>query len=59
MHSPPDMATIGGPITVPVSVNDKAQAVGTYTITDRTSHAFLWQDRVTTDLGALPGDAFA
>ena len=44
---------------MPVSVNDKAQAVGTYTTTDRMSHAFLWQDRVTADLGALPGDPFA
>jgi probable HAF family extracellular repeat protein len=54
-----DMGTIGGLVLVPVALNDKGQAVGTYTTTAGVNHAFLWQDGVATDLGTIAGDDFA
>jgi probable HAF family extracellular repeat protein len=40
------------------AINDRGQVVGWSDVTgDMTTHAFLWQNGVVTDLGTLPGDA--
>jgi probable HAF family extracellular repeat protein len=57
-HKVIDMGSIAGAVPVPVTLNDKGQAVGTYTIAG-INRAFLWHDGVATDLGTLPGDVFA
>jgi probable HAF family extracellular repeat protein len=58
-HKVIDMGTIGGLALVPIAINNKEQATGTYTTTDGINRAFLWQDGVAADLGTLPGDNFA
>ncbi len=58
-----DMGTIEGlpaqNSPAPIAINNKRQAVGTYTTNAGINRAFIWQDGVFTDLGTLPGDNFA
>jgi len=54
-----DMGTIGGLSLVPIAINNKGQATGTYTTIDGINRAFIWQNGVATDLGTLPGDVKA
>jgi len=49
------MGTIGGLPTGPTTINNKGQATGIY-FNGAVNRGFIWQDGVTTDLGALPGD---
>jgi probable HAF family extracellular repeat protein len=51
-----EMGTIGGLSTAPTAINNKAQVTGIYPNAEGVNRGFIWQDGVTTDLGALPGD---
>lgn len=52
-----DLGTLGGRDTHPNSINNRGQVVGysKYSTEDGPYHAFLWEDHVMTDLGALGG----
>jgi probable HAF family extracellular repeat protein len=49
---------LGGTVTnFAFDINDRGQIVGFSNVAgDMTTHAFLWQNGVMTDLGTLPGD---
>ena len=61
-----DLGTLGGLTAVPADINDLGQIVGGSPVVDPQggddfgqhgfNHAFLWQNGVMRDLGALPGD---
>ena len=48
-----DLGTLGGSFSSATAINDAGHVVGIANLADGTSHPFLWQDGVMTDLGAL------
>jgi probable HAF family extracellular repeat protein len=50
------LGTLGGPASFAVAINQRGQVVGASRTASFQLHAFLWEDDVMTDLGALPGD---
>jgi probable HAF family extracellular repeat protein len=55
-----DLGTLGGTFSIPIWLNNAAEAVGgATTINDESFHATLWKDGRITDLGTLEGDCFS
>ena len=51
-----DLGTLGGTYAYPSDINSRGQVVGWAQTAAGTNHAFMWDDGVLTDLGALAGD---
>lgn len=49
------LGTLGDELSVAYAINNLGQVVGFANAISATSHAFLWQNGVMTDLGTLPG----
>jgi probable HAF family extracellular repeat protein len=54
------LPSLGGEMSVPVTINNHGQAVGVSDLAgDTAAHAVLWQDGIANDLGTLLGDPYS
>ena len=50
-----DLGTLGGPLSIALSINDRGQVVGWRQTALGEDYAFTWQDGTMTDLAPLRG----